>query len=50
MNQADLILHARWIIPVEPAGQVLEDHALIIKAGHIEALLPSARGDHRRCR
>lgn len=43
MSKADLILHARWIIPVEPAGQVLEDHALIIKAGRIEALLPSAR-------
>lgn len=43
MNQTDdlIILHARWIIPVEPAGQVLEGHALVIRGGRIEALLPS---------
>src|SRR5690606_9854578 len=39
----DLIVHARWIIPVEPAGSILEDHALLVRDGHIVSLLPDAR-------
>ena len=39
---ADTVIHARWIIPVEPAGCVLEHHALVIRNGLIEAVLPSA--------
>ena len=34
------LLNARWIVPVEPEGQVLEHHALAIKAGRILAVLP----------
>jgi 5-methylthioadenosine/S-adenosylhomocysteine deaminase len=37
------LLHARWIVPVEPAGAVLEHHALALKDGKVEALLPSAQ-------
>lgn len=37
---ADLILEARWIIPVEPENTTLEDHALIIKDGIILDILP----------
>jgi 5-methylthioadenosine/S-adenosylhomocysteine deaminase len=37
---ADLVIEARWIIPVEPAGIVLEDHAVAIADGKILALLP----------
>jgi 5-methylthioadenosine/S-adenosylhomocysteine deaminase len=37
----DILIHARWIIPVEPAGQVLDHHALAIDQGRITALLPS---------
>ena len=37
---ADLVIEARWIIPVEPAGVVLEDHAVAIADGKILALLP----------
>jgi len=37
------LLHARWVVPVEPAGTVLEDHALALRDGKIEALLPSAQ-------
>jgi len=43
---ADKIISARYVIPVEPAGQVLERHAVVVRAGRIIALLPSeeARG------
>lgn len=34
------LLNARWIIPVEPEGQVLDHHALIIQDGRILDLLP----------
>lgn len=40
MEQIDTLINARWIIPVEPAGAVLEDHALAIRGDHIVALLP----------
>ncbi len=45
MQTVDLRLDARWIVPVEPAG-TLVDHALIIDGGRIMALLPSAQADH----
>ncbi|SDU14913.1 TRZ/ATZ family hydrolase [Halopseudomonas salegens] len=38
-EQPDLIIEARWIAPVVPAGQVLEHHALVIHAERIVALL-----------
>ncbi|TVP56593.1 MAG: TRZ/ATZ family hydrolase [Halomonadaceae bacterium] len=36
----DLLLTARWIIPVQPASQVLEDHALVVHQGRILQVLP----------
>jgi len=42
MQAVDTIIHARWIIPVEPAGMVLEDHSLVIHDGRIEAIRPTA--------
>ncbi len=39
--EADLLIHARWIVPVEPAGRLLEHHALAVADGRILALLPS---------
>ncbi|MGE0859905.1 MAG: TRZ/ATZ family hydrolase [Gammaproteobacteria bacterium] len=35
-------LHARWVIPVEPAGQVLEHHTVVIENATISAVLPTA--------
>lgn len=35
----DLLIEARWIIPIEPAGSVLENHAIAIDKGRIVALL-----------
>lgn len=36
----DLLINARWIIPVEPAGVVLDNHAVAVRGGKIVALLP----------
>jgi 5-methylthioadenosine/S-adenosylhomocysteine deaminase len=41
MEPVDALIHARWIIPVEPVGRVLEEHALAVRHGRIVALLPS---------
>ncbi|TPQ26394.1 TRZ/ATZ family hydrolase [Methylomonas koyamae] len=40
--QVDLVIQARWIIPVEPAGQIFEHSSLVINDGKIVDLLPSA--------
>ncbi|MCC5857955.1 MAG: TRZ/ATZ family hydrolase [Ectothiorhodospiraceae bacterium] len=40
MEQIDTLINARWIIPVEPQGQVLEEHALAVRDGRIVALIP----------
>ncbi len=42
MRQVELLIHARWVIPVEPAKTVLEHHSLVVDAGRILALLPTA--------
>lgn len=44
-QSADLVIHARWVIPVIPANTVLEHHALVINQGQITALVPSAEAD-----
>ena len=36
----DLLIEARYIIPVEPRDTTLEHHAIAIRNGRIEALLP----------
>jgi 5-methylthioadenosine/S-adenosylhomocysteine deaminase len=38
---ADLIITARWVVPVDPEGAVLERHAVVVSDGRIVALLPS---------
>ncbi|HEX7951530.1 MAG TPA: amidohydrolase family protein, partial [Burkholderiales bacterium] len=37
---ADLVIEAAWVIPVEPYGTILKDHAVAISGGKIIALLP----------
>ncbi|MCK7461538.1 MAG: TRZ/ATZ family hydrolase [Sphingobacterium sp.] len=34
------LLNARWIVPIEPEGLILEHHALAIQDGRILAILP----------
>ena len=40
-REIDLAIHARWIVPVEPAG-ALDHHALLVDAGRIVAIVPSS--------
>jgi len=37
----DTLIHARWVIPVEPDDTVLEHHSLAIQNGRILDILPS---------
>ncbi len=39
----DLLIEAGWVVPVEPHGVVLEDHAVAVSGGVILALLPRAQ-------
>lgn len=38
----DLLIHPRWLVPVEPAGLVLEQHSIAVSGGRIHAILPRA--------
>jgi 5-methylthioadenosine/S-adenosylhomocysteine deaminase len=40
-HSIDLLIEARWIVPVEPRGVVLENHAVAIDADRIVALMPT---------
>jgi len=42
MNNVDQLLEARWVVPVEPHGVVLEHHAVALSAATIVAVLPIA--------
>ncbi len=37
----DTLIHAKWIIPVEPKNTVHENYSVAIKDGKIEAILPT---------
>ncbi|MEH6567315.1 MAG: TRZ/ATZ family hydrolase [Halopseudomonas sp.] len=39
-DELDLLILPRWIVPVVPRGQILEQHALAVHQGRIVALLP----------
>ncbi len=43
----DLFIEARWIVPVAPAGVVLEYHTVVVDAGRILAVLPHETADAR---
>ena len=47
METADSIITADWVVPVEPHDTVLEDHAVVVRDGIIEAILPRAEADQR---
>ena len=41
MRDIDTLIHARWVIPVEPDDRVLARHAVAVHKGRILDLLPS---------
>jgi 5-methylthioadenosine/S-adenosylhomocysteine deaminase len=47
MEAIDTLIHARWIVPVEPHSVVLEHHTMAIRDGRIVALLPSGEARSR---
>jgi 5-methylthioadenosine/S-adenosylhomocysteine deaminase len=44
---ADLLIDARWIIPVAPDARVLEHHAVVVTNGRIVDLLPATEARKR---
>lgn len=46
MQSVDLRIDAGWIVPIEPAG-ALAAHSLVVDAGRIVAVLPTAQADAR---
>ncbi|MGB9430171.1 MAG: TRZ/ATZ family hydrolase [Gammaproteobacteria bacterium] len=47
MTAADLVIHARWVIPVEPDSRIYDHHAVAVRDGRIFAILPSAEARAR---
>ncbi|MCX8006335.1 MAG: amidohydrolase family protein, partial [Burkholderiaceae bacterium] len=43
MKTIDTLLCCRWVIPVQPRGRVLAQHAIAIERGRIVAVLPVAQ-------
>jgi len=41
MRHIDTLIYAGWVIPAEPAGLVLEKHAIAINEGKIIGIMPS---------
>jgi 5-methylthioadenosine/S-adenosylhomocysteine deaminase len=46
-DQVDLLVDARWLLPMEPAGRVLERHSVAVRDGRICALLPWQEAEGR---
>jgi 5-methylthioadenosine/S-adenosylhomocysteine deaminase len=42
MEPVDTLVCARWVLPVEPDGAVLDDHAVAIRAGRIVGVAPAS--------
>lgn len=47
VQAADLAVHAGWVIPVEPEGQILVRHCVVVRDGRILAILPSDEARRR---
>jgi len=43
----DLLIEAGWVVPVEPHGVVLSDHAVAVSGGRIVAILPNDQARSR---
>lgn len=40
MESADHIIHARWLLPIEPRDIVLREHSVALRTGRIAAIAP----------
>lgn len=47
MQDIDTLICARWVVPVQPQGTVLEHHAVAIRGGQIEAIVPISEAGNR---
>ena len=47
MQNIDLIINARWVIPVEPDNTVLEFHSVAVRDGKIVNLLPTSEAEKK---
>ena len=47
MSHIDTLISARWIIPIEPTGTVLEHHSIAVQDGRIVDLLPTSDANAR---
>ena len=43
MQTVDTLINAAHVVPVEPRGAVLRDHAVAVDAGRIVEVLPSSQ-------
>ena len=41
IQTCDLIIHPRYLVPVQPKGRVLDNQSVVISAGIIKAILPA---------
>ena len=46
-KEVDLVIKARWIVPVVPRGEVLHQHAVVVDKGRIREILPARQIDAR---
>jgi len=47
MQSIDTLIHAKWVLPIEPLETVLLDHTIAIDKGRIIALLPTAEAEQQ---
>jgi 5-methylthioadenosine/S-adenosylhomocysteine deaminase len=47
MKDIDTLIHARWVVPVEPDARALEHWSLAVEGGRIAELLPTAEAVRR---
>ena len=47
LQDIDLLIEASWVLPIEPAGVLLENHAVAVDAGRIVDVLPGSDADNR---
>ncbi len=45
MQTVDLIIHARWLVPIQPAQTVWENYCIVVHQGKLVELLP-----HKHCK